>query len=94
MMELFLAGTLSGVGCSSPVGLASTGMGPADNRKLECYNVTGMSVQFIWSSLTSSHATTLLGHLIVTRIKILLTFSQSLLEEGRLAATSWTASNG
>ena len=34
MMELFLAGTLSGVGCSSPVGLASTGMGPAENRKL------------------------------------------------------------
>ena len=31
MMELFLAGTLSGVGCSSPVGLASTGMGPAEN---------------------------------------------------------------
>ena len=30
MMELFLAGTLSGVGCSSPVGLASTGMGPAE----------------------------------------------------------------
>ena len=28
MMELFLAGTLSGVGCSSPVGWASTGMGP------------------------------------------------------------------
>jgi len=28
IIELFLAGTLSGVGCSSPVGWFNTGMGP------------------------------------------------------------------
>ena len=43
MMELFLAGTLSGVGCSSPVGLASTGMGPAENINVchqDCTSLT------------------------------------------------------
>ena len=42
MMELFLAGTLSGVGCSSPVGLASTGMGPAEKK---CYSLRSSEVQ-------------------------------------------------
>lgn len=87
MMELFLAGTLSGVGCSSPVGLASTGIGPAERKVLQSPCLRSYI-------LTSSHAATLLGHLIVTRVKILLAFSQSLLKEGRLSATSWTTSNG
>ena len=30
IIELFLAGTLSGVGCSSPVGWFNTGMGPGN----------------------------------------------------------------
>ena len=33
MIELFLAGTLSGVGCSSPVGFANTGIGPGTQKK-------------------------------------------------------------
>ena len=72
MIELFLAGTLSGVGCSSPVGWASTGMGPGKYR----WRPELIEVELL---PTSAHAAALLGHLIVPGVEVLLTLAQPLL---------------
>ena len=78
MIELFLAGTLSGVGCSSPVGWASTGMGPG--------KLTWRPELKEEKLPTSAHAAALLGHLIVPGVEVLLTLAQPLLQEGGLAS--------
>ena len=43
---------------------------------------------------TSAQSASLLGHLVISRVEIFLTFPQSLLQEGRMTSATRSASNG